>query len=297
MKKLIGFSSLFLAGMTWGSFGIWIRLLNSYTTMYQQIVLRNVIAMIFTIVLVIVTKRYVFDLKNTKKLSLIVFGLTVPLTVIFYNIAMLTTKISITTFGLYVGTILFSTIFGVGIFKEKMTLLKVISLFCVGIGLFCFVYPFSINELSLGLLLAIVAGMFDSISNIFRKDLSGKIDKFILVLITTLGGMLISGIMMVYFKQTFAFIGKMPLNGWMVALLFGFLLAAVNYITLVGFQNFDLSIGTVVLSSELVFATIFAFLVFGERPLPKEIVGGIFVFLAVIIPNLNLTKYLKVKSS
>ena len=55
-----------------------------------------------------------------------------------------------------------------------------------------------------------------------------------------------------------------------------------------GFQNFDLSLGAIILSSELIFALLIGLLIFGEKPLPKEIIGGLFVMTAVILPNLNL---------
>ena len=94
--------------------------------------------------------------------------------------------------------------------------------------------------------------------------------------------------MMFYFKQNFNFISSLSVNTWAVGLMFGFILVAVNYLLLVGFQNFDLSLGVIILSSELIFALLFGLLVFGEKPLPKEIIGGLFVMAAVILPNLNL---------
>jgi drug/metabolite transporter (DMT)-like permease len=135
---------------------------------------------------------------------------------------------------------------------------------------------------------AIMSGLLDAAANGFRKDLAGKIDKFILVFITTLGGVFVSGLMMFYFNQSFNFVSGLSTNTWIVGLIFGFILVAINYLLLIGFQNFDLSLGVIVLSSELIFALLFGLLVFGERPLPKEIIGGAFVMAAVILPNLNL---------
>jgi drug/metabolite transporter (DMT)-like permease len=135
-KKLAGFSSLLAAGITFGSFGIWIRLLSQELTIYQQIVFRNAIAMIFAIgIIVIIGKGFSADFRKVKKSNLFLYGLTVPLAVIFYNIAILNIKIAVTTFAFFIGSILFSWIFSVVFFKEKITTLKVLSLISVVIGL------------------------------------------------------------------------------------------------------------------------------------------------------------------
>lgn len=288
IKKLFGFSSLLLAGITFGSFGIWIRLLSQELTIYQQIVFRNVLAMIFAVGIIVIGKRFLADFAKVKRGNLFLYGLAVPLSVIFYNIAILNIKIAVTTFAFYIGSILFSWIISVLFFKEKITILKALSLVSVVIGLACFIWPLSLSSLNIGFVAAIISGLLDAAANGFRKDLAGKIDKFILVFITTLGGVIVSGMMMFYFKQNFDFISSLSVNTWAVGLMFGFILVAVNYLLLVGFQNFDLSLGVIILSSELIFALLFGLLVFGEKPLPKEIIGGLFVMAAVILPNLNL---------
>jgi len=287
-KKLFGFTSLLLAGITFGSFGVWIRLLSKELTIYQQIVFRNVIAMVFAIGIIVTGKRLITGFAKVKKSNLFLYGLAVPLSVVFYNVAILNIKIAVTTFVFYIGSILFSWIFSVFFFNEKITILKVSSLVSVLIGLVFFIWPLSLSSLNIGFVAAIISGLLDAVANGFRKDLAGKIDKFILVFITTLGGVVVSGLMMFYFKQNFNFISSLSVNTWAVGLMFGFILVAVNYLLLVGFQNFDLSLGAIILSSELIFALLIGLLIFGEKPLPKEIIGGLFVMAAVILPNLNL---------
>lgn len=279
---------MLLAGITFGSFGIWIRFLSQELTIYQQIVFRNILAMVFAIGIIVIGKKFLADFAKVKKGNLFLYGLTVPLSVIFYNIAILNIKIAVTTFAFYIGSILFSWIFSVFFFKEKITILKALSLVSVIIGLACFIWPLSLSSLNIGFVAAIISGILDAAANGFRKDLGRKIDKFILVFITTLGGVIVSSLMMFYFKQNFNFISNLSVNTWAVGLMFGFILVAVNYLLLVGFQNFDLSLGVIILSSELIFALLFGILVFGEKPLPKEIIGGLFVIAAVILPNLNL---------
>lgn len=286
-KKLVGFSSLLLAGITYGSFGVWIRLLSRELSMYQQIVFRNIVALVFAVAFIIIGKRLTLNLQKIKKINLILYALVVPLAVIFYNISMLRIKIAVTTFGFYIGSIIFSFVLGTFLFKEKVTPVKILSLLLVAFGLACFTWPLSRETLNFGFLAAVISSLFDSISNALRKNLAGKVDKFILVFITTVGGVVISGLMMVYFKQTFSFFTHIPTNTWLTGICFGFILAAVNYLLLLGFQNFDLSLGVIVLSSELIFALLFGLIFLNERPLPKEMLGGLLVMLAIIVPNIN----------
>lgn len=289
-KKTIGFSSLLLSGLTFGSFGLWIRLLNKEMTVYQQIVFRNGFALLFSFLIIVIAKRVFPKLNGINKKNLLGYTLTVPIAVILYNLSILKTTIALTTFSFYAGTILTSMIFGIVIFKEKMTQIKLLSFVFVLIGIFLFAYPISLTSMHVGLILGLLSGAFDGISNVFRKDLSGKVDKYFLVFLTTLGGVIVSGIMIFYSHHELNFIQNISLASWIIGPIFGFILIAVNYLLLVGFQNFDLSIGTIILSSELLFALIFGLLFFHELPAVKEIIGGLFIALAVITPNTKLLK-------
>ena len=82
-----------LAGVIFGSFGIWIRFLSQELTIYQQIVFRNVLAMVFAIGIIVIGKRFLADFAKVKKSHLFFYGLTVPLSVIFYNIRFSTLRV------------------------------------------------------------------------------------------------------------------------------------------------------------------------------------------------------------
>lgn len=290
MNKTLGFSTLFASAVAFGSFGIWIRLLNHELDMYQQIVFRNVIALAFALAFIVLGKRFLINLKKVKKLNLILYALSVPLAVIFYNIAMLNQKIAVATFIFYTGTIIVSFVLSTLFFAEKITPVKITSLILALIGLAFFVIPFSAATIGIGLIAGLASGAFDAVSNAFRKDLSGRIDKFILVFITALGGVIVSGFMIAQTQQSLFFFSGLSLNTWIVGLIFGFLLVAINYLLLIGFQHFDLGLGTIVLSAELLFATLFGLLIFKEQPATKEIIGGLFILAAIITPNANLIK-------
>jgi len=289
MKKFLGFSSLFLAAVVYGSFGVWVKLLSQHMSIYQQVVLRNAFAFVMAFLIILVMREWQqVSWHKIKKSSLLFFTFLVPIDVILYNISILSTKIALATFAFYIGTILTGWVVGVISYKEKLTVEKWLSLILVLAGLAMFVYPFPSQSLVIGLGAGVLSGILDGISNGFRKDLSGKISKWFLVLLTTIGGVAVSGLMMVYFQQNLSYLTSLSLPVWGVAAFFGFCLVAVNYLLLVGFQNFDVSLGSIVLSLELLFATVFGFVILREVPSSRELLGGALILFANVVPNLKL---------
>jgi drug/metabolite transporter (DMT)-like permease len=289
MNKILGFSSLFISAIAFGSFGIWIRLLNREMSIYQQIVLRNGFAFIIAILVVLLGNQLrKVNWKGVKKLNLVFYSLLVPLSVIAYNVSIINTKIVLTTFAFYVGTILTGWFIGLLFYREKLNLEKWLSLIFVLVGLGLFAYPFSNNSINLGFIAGVIGGVFDGSANGFRKNLAGKINKLILVLLTVIGGVFVSGVMMGYFHQNLEYISSMSTTAWIVGGFFGTLLVVLNYLLLIGFQNFDLSLGSIVLSLELLFALAFGIFIFNEYPSGRELLGGLFILVANIIPNAKL---------
>ena len=286
-RKLVGFTSLFLTAAIFGSFGIWIRLLSKELGTYQQIVFRNLFALLFALLFIFLSKLNFKKVAAVNKLRLIAFTLIVPLVVILYVFAILNAKISVVTFAFYAGTIAASWILGMIVFKEKINKTGLISLFLVLIGLMFLGYPFSLSTLNFGFLIAFAGGVLDSVGHVLRKGFGEKVDKFILVFLTAVGGILVSGAMIIFSKDALNFFPQISSTGWIIGGIFGFSLVAVNYLLLQGFQNFALSLGSIVLVAELFFATVFGMIFLKEFPTRMELIGGIFILVASVLPNLG----------
>jgi drug/metabolite transporter (DMT)-like permease len=284
MKKLIGFLSLLLAALIFGSMSIFVRYLGHDFTVYQQIGFRNILGLGIAILLILSLKRKV-DLKKIPKKYLFLYALAFPLSVVFYTLAIYQTKVITTIFGLYAGSLLFSLGIGILLFKEKVTVIKALSLLLVFIGLLIYVYPFSLSQLNLGFGFALLAGIADAVANSFRKYLSGKTDRLVLASIPMVGGILVAFAFLTASHQLF--IPSISPLSWLIGIIFGGLVLSISYLTLVGFQNFDLNLGTIILSSELFFGPMFAFLIFRESPSFFEISGGVLIMAAIVIMNFD----------
>jgi drug/metabolite transporter (DMT)-like permease len=287
MRKYKGFISLLLAGFIFGTFGIWIRILNLQMTTYQQIFFRGVVGFTFASFLVFIFKQKI-KLNGVNKKILLAYAFCFPLAIIFFVLSLLNTKISVTIFSFYATGIIGSLFIGSFFFKEKFTWVKVGCLGLVVVGIFFLSYPLSLSTFSFGLMMGLIGGFLDAISNSLRKFVSGKIDRFVLVAMQ-MGGVIVVSLVLLFINRN-AVIVPMTFETIFVGIVFGGLLMFVSLLTLIGFQNYDLNLGTIVLSSELIFAPVFAVLVFQEIPSVLEIVGGLFVASAIVVSNVNFRK-------
>lgn len=287
MNKTKGFLSLLSAGFLFGFFGILVRLLNGQLTNYQQILFRSVVGFILAVIIIISLKRRI-SFKNISPINLLLFAVSLPLTIIFYTLSILNTKIILAVATLYLGSILFSLISGILFFKEKLTFKKGLAIVCSIIALYFFTIPFSFKNINIGLIFGVLSGFMDALSNTFKKHLGGKVDRFLLIAIQMLGTIIVSLALMFYTKTlTIPQISPFILS---IGLLFGFFLMFNNYLMLIGFHNFDLNLGTIVLSSELLFASIFGYLFYKEIPTFNELIGGSLIAFSIIIAHLNFKK-------
>jgi drug/metabolite transporter (DMT)-like permease len=287
MNKTKGFISLLLAGLIFGSFGVFVRILSRELSTFQQIAARDIVASILAVAVAIFLKQK-WSLNGVKKRYVLLFTLFFQLDVIFYVLAFLRTKMTVAIFSFYAGTLIFSLVFGIIFFREKISRIKLISLILTFIGLGFFSYPFNLSAFNLGFIFAVAGGAFDAATNASRKFLSGRIDKFVLVSFQMLSGIFVMALIMIFAKQSFT--PHISLISMFVVLIFGLLLMLVHFLCTVGFQNFDLNLGTIVMSSEMIFTVIFGMIVFAEFPTILEIIGGIFISLSIVISNLKLTR-------
>lgn len=150
------------------------------------------------------------------------------------------------------------------------------------------VYSYPLSSLDLGLLWALLCGIGDGLTQSSSKFMSGKADRFVLVSMRMLGVILVASLI-ASLTSNFSFPVMTPI-AWLVGIWFGLALISITWLTLVGFKNFDLNLGTIVISSELFFAVIIGYLLYQELPTAAEFVDSLIIMVAIILLNLNLDK-------
>lgn len=281
----LGFLALLAGAASYGTFGIWIRILSRELGPFEQIVLRNLVGFIL-IALIVIVRKIPLDLRQISRVKLLLYSISFPLGVVCFTLSVLEGKIAVSVFALYLGSILTSLPIGLLFFNEKLDGRKGLSLVLAFLGLVFFSWPLS-ESISIGFLLGLLSGVFDAISNSFRKFFSGRMDRFTLTGIQMAGGVFVAIVFLLIQGGRFpTFLNLSPIS-LLVGLIFGLVLVVTNYLLLFGFGHFDLNLGSIILSSELFFATILSLLIFGEKPTGWEFFGEVLILLAVVVANLN----------
>lgn len=281
-KGLLAISS---TALILGTFGVLIRILAETFSDAGQVFIRSVFATI-TITLVLLYKRTnPFLVEHNHKKYIVAFSLFFPLSILCFTISANQIKVSNSLFMLYVGSLISTALFGKFLFKEKFSFRHILSLILVLVGLLFFIYPFSIESVSFGLLLGILSGLLEGSTHAMRKLMSG-IKRETIVFWQSFSGIMIAGLF--FFMSNESILKDFHYSGIFTAVIFGILLVVIGYLLAYGFSNFDVNLGTIVLATELFFALIINSIVLKEIPTAYEIIGGLFIFTGAIVTSLKL---------
>lgn len=280
-----GFLSLTLTAFILGTFGLLIRALAPTFSDAGQVIARSFVAT--TIISLIIFYKKLNPLKINKKQIkyILAFCITFPLSILAFTISANSIKVTNALFMLYVGSLFSTAIFGKFLFKEKFTFKHIASLILVLIGLTFFIYPFSIQSISFGLIFGILSGLLEGSSHTLRKLMSG-IKREVIVFYQSMSGAIIA--LLFFLVGSEPLIKEFHFASIPVAIIFGFLLVAIGYLLVYGFENFDVNLGTIILATELFFALVINAIFLKEIPTTYEIIGGLFIFSGTVITSLKL---------
>lgn len=279
LKQYKGVAALFTCSVVYASFGPLVRILSEMFGTYAQVAARMGLAFVFLLTLALVFKK-IQPLSKNQIVTSIILGIVSTSIIAFFTIAITEIKIATTIFLLYAASIFSSLLIGTFIFKEKLGAQKIIAIILAFFGLYTFMSSSIALGLGFGTVAAILSGVSEGIGNGIRKELTGA-DKTAVTLIQFLVITICSSFLIVLFNETA--VRTISTEAIIALVSFSALQLVLNYLLLYGFQNFDVNIGTVILTLELFFAAILGFVFFGESLTRTEIIGGLIVFLASII--------------
>ncbi|MBP7060679.1 MAG: DMT family transporter [Candidatus Moranbacteria bacterium] len=278
-KQYKGVAALFTCSAVYASFGPLVRILSEMFGTYTQVAARMGLAFIFLLILGFVFKKFQ-PLSKKQILTSIVLGIVSTSIIVFFTIAITEIKIATTIFLLYAASIFASLLIGTFYFKEKLGTQKVIAILLAFLGLYIFMSSSIAIGLGFGTLAAILSGISEGIGNGIRKGLTGA-DKTTVTIIQFLVITVCSSFLI--FVSNEIAVRTVSTEAIIALISFSALQLLLNYLLLYGFQNFDVNIGTVILSLELFFAAILGYIFFSESLTTTEIVGGLIIFLASVI--------------
>lgn len=277
-----GFISLIGVGVLFGISGVIAKYLSTFLTAYQVVSLRFLVAFILIFIIFIFTKSKI-KFSKVSTLSLFIFAVTFPLSVVFFTLAIFNTTVALAVFSFYISTLVSSFVLGRVLFNEAISKNKQISLVCIFIALLIITNPFKSFSLDIGFVYGLLSGILQTITSYYQKTLGKSFSRNSLLLVQTFVGFLVGLIMLSFINQPlFVSLSLIPI---MVIVFFGAIFLLISYLFLIGFKYTNLNTGSILISSELLFGPLFAFLLLGENVSSTIFTSGLFILLAVYFSN------------
>jgi drug/metabolite transporter (DMT)-like permease len=282
-----GASALLGAAIIYASFGILVREMAVMFGDGAQVAFRFAVAGVLLGLWAIIFKRSV-TLPKPALMKAALLGLAFTLVVWLFTVSVNLTTIANSVFLLYAGSIISSLVIGTFVLKEKLTPIKItaIALALLGLGM----YSAALLSLSLGIVAAVLSGMLDGVANGLRKSLRGVNRNAVLLYQFAFCAVFSLILLLILPEPDIKIVSLWPV---LVGIVFALLQIGLGNLLLYGFQHFDVNVGTIILATELLFASLLGWFLYQEVPASNEIIGGLFIFMASILSAVDIPALLK----
>jgi drug/metabolite transporter (DMT)-like permease len=277
-SPFLGGFALFGAAIIYAMFGLLIRAMAQMFGDNTQVAIRfGLVALVLVVILL--ARRMTLRVVQAERSKLVAFSVGCVVLVALFTYAVTLTTIVESVFALYAGSMVTSLLIGTLYLKESLTKLKVVALLVALGGLV--VYSDGSLILSLGGFAAFGAGVLDGVTNTLRKTLH-RVGRLQVQFYQNAVGA-VCAVLFALVSSEQAFTGYVALWPILATVLFVFMMIGLGYMLLYGFQHFDVNVGTIILATELFFATVLGVIFFREVPSWHQILGGLMIFIASIL--------------
>ncbi len=194
------------------------------------------------------------------------------------------TKIPVGTalFSFYAGMILATTLVGNIWYNERMTKIKVISLFLTAVGLLCMYVTNSGLVFNIYIFIAAFGGACAGLWSIFSRPISKSYPLTQLVVLdNALAAILALGVSAILHESW----GGISIGAPLLSLSYlGLTQAFTGQLVAFGFRYIDGQVGSIILLNDTIIGIVLMALFFKEFPSLQVFIGGVSIFLASILP-------------
>jgi len=270
----IGLIALLATGACYGLFAVFVRELAEVLSGHQQVFLRQSFAVVFVLAaLGVGGGARAVQARPLRGAPVAGFAVAYVVTITCFTFAVLHTSLATAALGLYGGSMLGSMTLGRLFFREVVTGLKAVAIGCCLLGVVVTgVHGHGEEGALLGLGLGNLAGLGQAAANACRRALAERWSRMALAGLQGLAGMVLGGVLVVAANE--ALLPALTPWQWALVACSGAISVVVALLLVIGFHHFDLSLGVVVLASEILFAALFGQLLYGERPTWTEALGA-----------------------
>ncbi len=283
-----GFSILLMGGLFYSLYGVFSRIIGDSLPQFFQIWTRAAIIIGLLLVSMWLTKKQLVRVrKGDLKWFLIAAASGGLLNPPFY-IAINHLALGTTLFAFYATGTMVSYVLGKVLFGEKLSQAKIISLVIAMIGLLLLY----IDTLQLGnlyyLSMAGFAGALFGVNINAIKKINTAYPSLQVNLFNWSGALLISLAVSIVIAEPWSVpIATLP---WLANVGLAVCSLAASLSVIFGFKYIEMQKGSLILLSELVFGVLLGVVLYQEVPTITAAVGSLLVFIALIVPSINLNQ-------
>lgn len=282
-----GILSLVLATFLYGFFGILSRIVQLNIPLFYQNWTRALVASAIAYLFLAVSRQQK-PLRKKDIVWIIARTLAGNIAFIAFFFAIIHLPIGTAYFIFYGASTIIGYLLGYLLFKERLTLVKVIALFLALAGL---ALVYSINVLLLApfyLALALISGAMTAMWNIFSKKISHHYSAFQLTFLDNFYSLGIYLTLSLLTREAWS----LPTisAAWVASVTLGVFFVATGLLVVYGFKHLDAQIGSLVMLVEIIFAIFFGFLFYQETVGVLTLLGGALIITAIVLPELPARK-------
>lgn len=282
-----GIISLIFGALLFSLWGVFPRLIGMDFGIFFQVLARELIILLILLPFFLWRREW---LKIGRKdypwflgMSLSGFFSVVTAFVAFNNLG-----VGTTFFVFYSSSTLAGYFLGRWLFQERLTPVKIISLFICLAGLLV-IFSFSpAGDNLFYLLLALLSGLGGAGWNIFSKKVSSKYSLLQVLITDSLIYFVLGTVSIIIFSEP---VFWPTLSGpWLATLLFSFSILGGAFLTINGFRHLSAQNGTLLMLLEPVFGVVFGWLVFAEVLSYSSLIGGALIIFGAALPNIIIRR-------
>ncbi|HTK03818.1 MAG TPA: DMT family transporter [Alphaproteobacteria bacterium] len=287
-KNIKGSILLLTSAILYGFFGIVSRFTYRFPA-FTQSWIRSVIILFFLSILFLAGKEKwkTIEKKDIKWLLIWIVpsSFQTVLTFLAFNHLQLGTAYYILYSTMILGGIFSGKIF----FSEKFNLPKYLSLFFILLGLFL-IYGSDFKLVgNIYVVMMLISGLLVGFWNTLSKKISGNYSESQLMILDSSVTLIVCFLGAKAARENLPSFSDLHLYFWI--LIFAVLNMVSIFILIRGFKYVQAQVGSLILPTEVFFASIFAFIIFHEVLLTRVYIGGLLIFLAAItLPFIDLIR-------
>lgn len=283
-KNIIGALYILLAVIFYGLYGILSRFIGESFGSFSQNAVRSIIIVfiLFSNLLLNKNIKWIKIVKKDIKWFLI-WGLSGSITMVLLFVAFNNLPISTAYFLFYSTMIIAGFFWGWILFKEKLDVMKIFSLFLIIIGLLL-IFSIDIESNKIIFLIpTLLAGFLIGTWNTFSKKISNNYSNNQMVLFGSVITVLVGTAGSLISKETLpTFVDP----AWVWISVFALVELLATVLTIKGFKNLEAQIASSIMPMEIVFATLFSFIFFKETLSLSMLIGGLCIIVAATLPSI-----------